>query len=141
MVKLIEAFGGLSPFLMTMNYIPLLLAAIVWSFREVQLSNWSKSADALGVFGLLVVFLSYFVFSDDREGRETGNAAQWFLILSFLSAGLLPVASIALHWFYRKADRQTYSTFPGLNRTSELRAPRETLGDLRLRASLEPPQV
>jgi hypothetical protein len=68
------------------------------SFREVQLSNLSKLADALEVFGLFAMFLLYLAFSDDGTGREAGGGAQWFVIFSVLSLGSLPLASIALHW-------------------------------------------
>ncbi len=88
---------GLSPFLMTIHYVPLLTAAIIWSFVEAELSTRSAIADLVGIFGLLVAFLLYFVFSDGRTGAE-GGAAQWFVIYSILSIGSLPIVTIGLHF-------------------------------------------
>jgi len=96
MVKLIEAFGGLSPFLMTVHYVPLLIAAIVWSFRESGVSTSSAIADLVGIFGLFVAFPLYFVVSDDGAGDF--GVAHVFFLYSFFSLGLLPVATIGLHF-------------------------------------------
>ncbi|ATU94082.1 hypothetical protein [Phyllobacterium zundukense] len=88
---------GISPFLMTVHYVPLLIAATVWSYHDVKISNWSKLADALGAFGVFLMLLMLPVFFDDGSGRDSGGAAQWFVIFSFLSLGFLPAASIAFH--------------------------------------------
>ena len=95
MGKLIDAYGGLSTALITVHYLPLLIAAIIWSFRESGVSTSFAIADLVGIFGLFVAFPLYFVFSDD--GANDLGAAHVFVIYSVLSMGSLPVATIALH--------------------------------------------
>jgi len=90
---------GLSHFLMAIHYVPLVLAAVFWFNRKVQQSETSPIADALGGLGLVVVVFLYFMISNDKLEGSDGSPAQWFVILSFLTAGTLPVVSITLHLF------------------------------------------
>ena len=85
---------GLNNVLLAAHFAVLLIAALVWSLKPATPKKWPNSP-ITGAGAILVsIYFSFAMMSDTQGVSANGTDAEWYLVFSALSAGILPAFTL-----------------------------------------------
>jgi len=85
---------GLNNVLLAAHFAVLLIAALVWSLKPATPKKWPNSPVTGAGANLVSIYFSFAMISDAQGVSANGTDAEWYLVFSALSAGILPVFTL-----------------------------------------------
>jgi len=78
----------------------IVIAAIIWCFRDVQQGKALTTADIFSAASIIIVWVLYVLFSIEQKEGSPFSQRGWYVFFSITTTGLLPLVTISGHWFF-----------------------------------------
>lgn len=85
---------GLNNLLLAVHVAALLFAMLTWSILPPKRKRWPNSLITGGISILVVVYFVFRMLAVPQGPTANGSFADWYLIFSFVSVGMLPAATL-----------------------------------------------